>query len=52
MEPLPLDAAHVIAAGIVRYRADGGAANPIVEAARSKLAHPLQLRDRLPRKRH
>ena len=51
VEPLPLEAAHVIATSIARYRADGDMANPIVEAVRSKLAHPLELLDRPPKKR-
>jgi len=51
IEPLPLEAAHVIATSIVRYRADGDMANPIAEAIRGKLAHPLELLDRPPKKR-
>lgn len=51
VEPLPLEAAHIIAASIARYRADADMANPITEAVRPKLAHPLELLDRPSKKR-
>lgn len=51
IEPLPLEAAHVIAASIARYRADDDRANPIADAVRAKLAHPLELLDRPPKRR-
>lgn len=51
VEPLPLEAAHVIATSVARYRADGEACNPIVDAIRAKLAHPLELLERFPKRR-
>lgn len=51
MASLPLEAAHVIATSIARYRIDGNMANPIVDAVRPKLAYPLELLDRPPKKR-
>ena len=50
-EPLPLEAAHVIATSVARYRADKEAENPIVDAIRAKLAHPLELLARSSKKR-
>lgn len=51
VEPLPLEAAHVIAASVARYRADKQAENPIVDAIRAKLAHPFELLERSAKKR-
>lgn len=48
---LPLEAAHVIATSVARYRGDGNMANPIVDAIRTKLAYPLELLDRQPKRR-
>lgn len=51
MASLPLEAAHVIATSVARYRVDGNMANPIVDAIRPKLAYPLELLDRPLKKR-
>ena len=51
VEPLALEAAHVIATSVARYRADKEAENPIVDALRAKLAHPLDLLERAAKKR-
>ena len=51
VEPLALEAAHVIANSVARYRADREAENPIVDAIRPKLSHPLELLVRQPKKR-
>ncbi|HZP65834.1 MAG TPA: hypothetical protein VFB32_05955 [Rudaea sp.] len=52
IEPLPLEAAHVIATSIARYRRDKDVENPVVDAIRAKLTHPLDLLVKVPKKRH